>query len=540
VTLQLRQPYRILPPLLAISYAEVKLAGGEGDILVPDPEAAQISSSFVASYTMVEDDTQYIVSILFVISIVLWVVGTLFLVYLQLRRNQGQVVDGAFMVGALAKLCRVFSDVFFLFLFGCAGWTYVLFKGQTDIFMMMPTGNELLYPFQVIMICVFGAKCLHLLELIWRQTQHDVFFVDWEEPKGGVSGLEAAEGDRDSARCTVSTWRLVLVSNEWVKLQTTRGVSVELSLTALLFLLQGLEIEDFATLVPGGRGEEGVPPDMVLRFALSSFLLIVLGFSQWLVHFLLWDRFVQDRVWQFVDLLSLANVSCFIIEEQLHGYYLHGRSVHACADTDMLSLNKQLKREEEQLCAKRGLQSDSDVQSFEVYLSRGVREMFNEAFAGATFAGAAQGPAANVAGRSNQRRGFHSTSEDALRKHAQVTSFLTAFISGTLERHTLDIRPMAYWERRVFLPPEIPPQTTKSLFVEDPSGRFRSVLLIGHELDFVLLHALTYGVFDMLFVNSFIAIFATYVVDIAITFLRHHLGLRNIAQKTLLDKRFLM
>ena len=76
--------------------------------------------------------------------------------------------------------------------------------------------NEPRHPFQVILICVFGAKGLYIVELVWRQTQHDIFFVDWEEPKGGVERAEAAESDADSARRTVSTWRLVLVSNEWV------------------------------------------------------------------------------------------------------------------------------------------------------------------------------------------------------------------------------------------------------------------------------------------------------------------------------------
>ena len=42
----------------------------------------------------------------------------------------------------------------------------------------------------------------------------------------------------------------------------------------------------------------------------------------------------------------------------------------------MLDFNRNLKREQDQLCAKRGLQENSDVQTFNIFLSRAVRERF--------------------------------------------------------------------------------------------------------------------------------------------------------------------
>ena len=35
-----------------------------------------------------------------------------------------------------------------------------------------------------------------------------------------------------------------------------------------------------------------------------------------------------------------------LLEERFYGYYLHGKSVHAHADADLLQLNSNLKREE--------------------------------------------------------------------------------------------------------------------------------------------------------------------------------------------------
>ena len=73
----------------------------------------------------------------------------------------------------------------------------------------------------------------------------------------------------------------------------------------------------------------------LLRFALSSFMLLIMSLCQGLFRWLVWDRFVEDRVWQFVDLLAVTNISCFLMEERFYGHYLHGRSVHAHADSDM-------------------------------------------------------------------------------------------------------------------------------------------------------------------------------------------------------------
>lgn len=42
-----------------------------------------------------------------------------------------------------------------------------------------------------------------------------------------------------------------------------------------------------------------------------------------------WLRCGKDRVWQFVDLLAVTNISCILLEERHFGFYLHGRSVTA-------------------------------------------------------------------------------------------------------------------------------------------------------------------------------------------------------------------
>ena len=186
--------------------------------------------------------------------------------YLWMRRNQQQQIDGAFLLKAFSQLCRVFSDVFFWYLFGFCGWMYMLFKNQDEVFVMMPPDSAL-RPFRALLGCAFGAKCLHVADFVWSQAHHDVFFVDWEQPRG--------VGD-DKQPTQVSVWRSVFAANEWVKLQASRAVHVEFNLLFLLLLLRGLDQELYATEIPNEIGTPGITPNPLLRFALSSFMLLIM------------------------------------------------------------------------------------------------------------------------------------------------------------------------------------------------------------------------------------------------------------------------
>ena len=63
------------------------------------------------------------------------------------------------------------------------------------------------------------------------------------------------------------------------------------------------EQELYATEIPNEIGSPGITPNPLLRFALSSFMLLVMSLCQWLFRWAIWDRFVEDRVWQAYYLL---------------------------------------------------------------------------------------------------------------------------------------------------------------------------------------------------------------------------------------------
>ena len=62
--------------------------------------------------------------------------------------------------------------------------------------------------------------------------------------------------------------------------------------------------------------------------------------------FLIYERFFEHKIRQFVDLCSVSNVSVFIMTRKLFGFYVHGRSVHGHADTNLRGMNINLHKEQ--------------------------------------------------------------------------------------------------------------------------------------------------------------------------------------------------
>ena len=78
------------------------------------------------------------------------------------------------------------------------------------------------------------------------------------------------------------------------------------------------------------------------------------------------------------------------------------------------------------------------------------------------------------------------------------------------------------------------------VFLPDRNFEYASVLFYGREIDLLLMNVLAYCLFDLWFGNTAISILLTYLLDFAFVQLRQRLGLANIANKTLIDSRFLM
>jgi meckelin len=82
----------------------------------------------------------------------------------------------------------------------------------------------------------------------------------------------------------------------------------------------------------------------------------------------------------FVDLCSVSNISVFILDQNHHGYYIHGRSPHGITDVNLKDMIMNLERESRMLSGTRGLEANSTEQIFIMKINRSFRIQYDLLF----------------------------------------------------------------------------------------------------------------------------------------------------------------
>ncbi|KYQ46696.1 Meckelin [Trachymyrmex zeteki] len=109
-------------------------------------------------------------------------------------------------------------------------------------------------------------------------------------------------------------------------------------------------------------------------------MYIFIYLSQWLIRFTFYERYIRNRLQKFADLCSIANISVFILAHNYYGFYIHGRSVHGFADTDLPTLINDLRKEENDLCAHRGLVPGTTDHTFILSLTYSFKSLYDKLF----------------------------------------------------------------------------------------------------------------------------------------------------------------
>ena len=105
---------------------------------------------------------------------------------------------------------------------------------------------------------------------------------------------------------------------------------------------------------------------------------LIKALAQYVVYGTIVLRCINDRLGSFVDFCSVSNVSVFVMTHCQFGYYIHGRSPHGNADTNMQEMSQALLKEESGLAAKRGLEESSDHQTFSVSVSDKLSKQYSK------------------------------------------------------------------------------------------------------------------------------------------------------------------
>eukprot|EP00899_Mesostigma_viride_P010701 jgi/Mesvir1/19632/Mv09918-RA.1 len=525
---------KIFPPKVTLGYRTVDMTSVSSEV----PSKLK----FRAEYTSNLDGFNKTFKIIVIIALVIGVITWLFRLFTYQRRRQGVTIDMPFFFrGIVLAPSSLGIPLTVAAMIGAYYW-FVFYKLQSSVYVMMPHDGDANF-FKLVLVAGCVGQFIYILDMVHSQTSYDIFFIDWERPRTTVSSTGARE------YAPVSVWRTLFVANEWNEMQCQRKTSLPFSLVILTFLLWGLNLEGLAIIQPNLDSLDEHFYDeqsLVLRFAISSALLLAIGIVQVMYKLVFHHRFIEHPLVQFVDLLSLANISIIVFEDTYAGYYLHGRSLMTFADTGMLDMSAELRREQDGVVAARGLTSHAerrelmDNQTFEIYITPELRaKVDNKLYR--------RIDDAMLRARETGRLGVAAQAglqaplvpeETTLRAQLEIASLFRKFISQ-FEVDINQVTERTFFSSLFSVPPDMF-QLRQPIFYHDFKHRFSNVLFYGKEVQLLLFNIIIFGIVDCFLKNTGAAVLITYVVEEVIKYLRHQMGENNISKKSLVDGKFLI
>ncbi|KAG3198412.1 hypothetical protein PC128_g6070 [Phytophthora cactorum] len=569
VRTQASDPHFIYVPQLTIVYIDTQ-------------SPRSVAVSLRVAYTSDTDEFWSFAKALYTVGCVLAGCRVLLQTFNWYRRSiRNEVVENA-MCQILSTMVSYsassFAPVSFAVMFVMCSYFFMVFRLQSSTVLMLPEVNfdplargvDEYYPFRVLLPFSFFCQLVSVFRHVYRQAQLQLFFVDWEKPRATVMDIDSAK----PTHASISVWRMILVVNEWNKLQTARKTSLRFTLVFVLFLLYGCNLRmlslpvpraqiQYVTLTTTAASTDAADHQMnpYLRFANVSIWWLIVYVGQRLWKWMIFERYIDEpREQLFIDLCTVSKVSCLFLDETYHGFYLHCRSPHPFADGSMRELVDQLKQEEAGLTAGRHLDSTfPNCQTFEIFVTRKWKRKFRNLYSsvrgdnpvdgrGGGGEGLIQrsfspkGPSTlPLKGTDLKRQNGMVTTEAMVRNAEQLRGFLQSFIENQNDRYRWRIyRAHTCLTRLLDIPPDMS-FSKQSLFLPDTDSKFaKASLLLGIENDLMLLDLLCFCLFDLWVGSHAISAVATYALQIVLLSTRAHVGRRNIVRSTLVDARFLI
>uniref|UniRef100_A0A9L0JUE1 Transmembrane protein 67 n=1 Tax=Equus asinus TaxID=9793 RepID=A0A9L0JUE1_EQUAS len=495
----------IYPPLITIAY---------NDIDIKDPNSQSVKVSFSVEYEMNQGEAHVQTDIALGVLGGLAVLSSLLKTAGWKRRIGSPMIDLQTVMKFLVYYAGDLANVFFIITVGTGLYWLIFFKAQKSVSVLLPRPAQE-ERFVTYVGCAFALKS--------KEDESLLLILSSWPGEGGVR----------SATVPVSIWRTYFVANEWNEIQTVRKINPLFQVLTVLFLLEvvgfkNLALMDSSSSLSRSPSSYVAPYSRILRYAVPSALWLVIGIIQIVFFAVFYERFIEDKIRQFVDLCCMSNISVFLLSHKCFGYYIHGRSVHGHADTNMEEMNMNLKREAESLCSQRGLVPNTDGQTFQIAISSQMRQHYDRIHETLT---RKNGPARLLSSSA-------STFEQSIKAYHTMNKFLGSFIDHVHKEMDYFIKDKLLLER--ILGMEFMEPMEKSIFYNDESYSFSSVLYYGNEATLLIYDLLFFCVVDLAYQNFILAAFLTYLQQEIFRFVRNTVGQKNLASKTLVDQRFLI
>ncbi|XP_007900910.1 meckelin [Callorhinchus milii] len=513
----------IFLPLITVAYTDIELQ---------DPASQTVPATFSVEYKMDMNEAELNVNITLGFLAGISVIYSVLKTASWKRRIGSPMIDLPTVIKFLLFYAGDLANIFFLVTVGTGLYWLVFFKGQWVVSVLLPTP----YQERQFVGCIasaFGLKMLQLLHKILNQLTIDIFFIDWERPKGKILKSVQGGGDIKTAPTPVSIWRTYLIANEWNCIQTVRKHNPIFQVFAVLFVLEILGFGNLTSMDSDSSLNRTavnivVPSSPTLRYGVASSVWLMIGLMQITFCTLFYERFVEDKIRQFVDLCSMSNISVFILSHKCFGYYIHGRSVHGHADTDMQEMNLNLKREAENLCGQRGLLPNTDIETFQIFITNRMRQHYDKIRESLLWKNGPTRPLINSG----------DAFEQNVRTYNNMNKFLSSFVDHSLRDLDYIVKDKLLLERIIGL--ELNEPTDMSIFYNDETYSFSDVLYYGNEGTLLIFDTLFFCIVDLVSQNFVFAAIMTYIQQEFFRTIRHAVARKNLAMKTLIDERFLL
>jgi len=191
------QEESIRRPLLTIEYTEY-------DNALID-ETSEVPASFFFEYyedgASFEKSAEVIVYVMNGIILLAVALRMYFWVKMNPPRFRARKFGMAFAGRLLFVLCDVWSNVMFMIYFILTGYWFIMYKMQSNAYILMPQRNieDSTYEiFYIFLIIITVTKGIAILLNIFNQTSADVFIMDWERYEQ-MKMVEVVDNREDTA-----------------------------------------------------------------------------------------------------------------------------------------------------------------------------------------------------------------------------------------------------------------------------------------------------------------------------------------------------
>lgn len=440
---------------------------------------------------------------------------------------------------------ETWSTLVYWFLFAACAFWFIFFKLQNNAHILMFTLDDAYYPthlrrFDIVFGIMMGLKMIVFFLKIFFQAQVDFFIMDRERKKDVAS------------TSTPNAWRHIFVANELNELQTQRYISVEITLLVYIYLMQAEGWAHWCNYDPAMNSKEtGSPRSQILYFFFSICLLSVIGFVQFVGRHI-FKCFLPLRSEDFVDLCSITNTSIFIFDQDLHGYYIHGESPLGQADISAKELKENLDHEGQGEAKIRGLLSEKPrLQTFEIFIPLKVRQQYELIYnqKAKNFLSNARSTQTAVQEGAKRKRLIDSLKaipsgidiSTLIQQKDELTEYFISYIQQVKNYPQKYVQNRTAIQRLTGMPPANVNKLDSPLFLKDPGQNWVSIFFGKLDFDWIWIVAGAMTAFDIWDLHPAECALACYTYyKVIYEWPRKFLGTRNLAQKTLVENRFLM